>query len=147
MIIDELSNIGRYACLSPNFAAAARFLTETPLNSLPCGTVAVSGEKVFATLSENRTQPGERPYEAHDRYADIQVILRGSERFALGFDPRREPPEPGTDFRRCQADECLPFDLEAGRFVIFLPGEAHAPGGAAGDPVLCRKLVVKVEVP
>ena len=34
--------------------------------------------------------------------------------------------------------------LEAGQFVIFLPGEAHSPGGAVAGPEPCRKLIVKV---
>ena len=144
MIIDELSNIGRYACLSANFAEAVRFLSETALDSLSCGSVPVDGEQVFATLSENMTIPGERPFEAHDRYADIQVILQGRERFALGFEPSPGPLLPEKDFRPCRAEKHLAFILEPGQFVIFLPGEAHAPGGAAGDPAPCRKLIVKV---
>ena len=147
MIIDELPNIGRYACLSPNFASAARFLEQAALGSLPDSRVEIDGEKAFGVISENMTQPGDRPFEAHARYADIQVILRGSERFVLGFDPRLEPLDPAKDFRHCSAEKRLAFDLEPGRFVIFLPGEAHAPCGAAGDPALCRKIVVKVEVP
>lgn len=144
MIIDELSNLGRYASLSPFFAAAVRYLSETPLDSLACGTVAIDGDRVFATLADNLTNPEERPFEMHDLYADIQVILRGSERFALGFDPQVFPAVPGKDLHPCMAKKQLAFDLDAGRFVIFFPGEAHAPGGACGDPCLCRKMVVKV---
>ena len=40
MMIDTLSNLRRYACLSENFARAVRFLEETPLDSLVCGSVA-----------------------------------------------------------------------------------------------------------
>ena len=144
MMIDTLSNLRRYACLSENFARAVRFLEETPLDSLVCGSVAVDGDRVFATLSETQTLPGGRPSEAHDLYADIQIILRGRERFVLGFDPVLNDLEPGKDLRYCQAEKNLPFNLEAGQFVIFLPGEAHSPGGAVAGPEPCRKLIVKV---
>lgn len=144
MIIDEMIHLNRYAGLSGRFARAARFLRETDLNALPCGRVEIDGDYVYGILSENMTEAGERPYEAHARYADIQVILQGSERFVLGLDPRLEALDTSRDFRGCQSDHPIPFTLTPGQFVIFLPGEAHAPGGAAGEPGLCRKLVVKV---
>jgi biofilm protein TabA len=33
-----------------------------------------------------------------------------------------------------------------GKFAIFFPGDAHAPGIAPGDPAPVRKVVVKVKV-
>ena len=144
MIIDDIAHAERYACLSENFAKAIRFLTETGLDELPCGTIAIDGENVFANLQENMTRADGLQFEAHDRYADIQVVLRGSERFALGWDANIEPPQPGSDFRRCQAGHWMDFTLGPNQFVIFLPGEAHAPGNAVQAPALCRKLVIKV---
>ena len=144
MIIDDIAHAERYACLSANFARAIRFLTETRLDELPCGTIAIDGENVFANLQENMTRTDDLQFEAHDRYADIQVILRGTERFALGWDASIEPPQPGSDFRRCQAERWVDFVLAENQFVIFLPGEAHAPGNAVQNSALCRKLVVKV---
>ena len=144
MIIDDIAHAERYAALSPHFARALRFLAETPLDALDCGTIPLDGERVFANLQENMTRTDGLQFEAHDRYADIQAVLRGSERFALGWDPRLDPPAPGSDFRRCQADQWTDFTLEKNQFVIFLPGEAHAPGNAPQAPAPCRKLVIKV---
>ena len=144
MIIDTLANAGRYAVLSGHFARAVRFLQETPPESLACGAIPIDGENVYATLQRNMTKTGAYQYEAHDRYADIQVVLQGTERFALGWDADADPPEPGTDFRRCRAEHCMDFVLGPGQYVIFLPGEAHAPGYAAGEAAPCLKLVIKV---
>ena len=144
MIIDTIAHADRYAGLSRNFGRAVRFLMETPLDTLECGAIAIDGEKVFANLQENMTKTDGFQYEAHDRYADIQVVLQGSECFALGWNAQMEPLLPGTDFRHCHAERCMDFALREGEFVIFLPGEAHAPGNAVGGPALCRKLVMKV---
>ena len=144
MIIDDIAHTERYTSLSANFARAVRFLTETKLDDLACGAIAIDGENVFANLQENMTRTDGLQFEAHDRYADIQVVQRCSEHFALGWDACIEPPQPGSDFRRCQAGKWTDFVLGPDQFVIFLPGEAHAPGNAADAPELCRKLVIKV---
>ncbi len=144
MIIDELAMAGRYACLSPNFAKAIRDLTETQLDTLPLGTIPVDGEKVYVMVQEYMTREGEPKYESHDKYADIQLVLEGAERFGFGWDPCMGPLENGKDLRFGSAEKTLEFVLEKDRFAIFLPGEAHAPGLAAGKAEKCRKIVVKV---
>ena len=148
MIIDRLDKIGLYAVLNSSFAKAAQWLRETSLEELPFGRAEIAGESVFATLAENRLSAGTPAFEAHRRYADIQLILGGKERFLLGTKARILPPEPGSDFYPCEAQESLEFVLGQGQFVVFLPGEAHSPGNAAeGGPETCRKLVVKVLIP
>ena len=144
MIIDRLKNISSYTGLGENFGTAARWLEQADLGALAAGTVEIDGERVFATLAENRLSDGEPAFEAHRRYADIQVILDGKERFLLGTEAEILSPEPGTDFYPCRAAKSMEAVLEPGQFVIFLPGEAHSPGNAAGEQKLCRKLVVKV---
>ena len=144
MIIDELASAGRYACLNENFARAVRFLKETDLDSLPFGTFAVDGENVYAMMQEYETRAGEPKFESHDRYADIQLVLEGRERFAFGWDPSMGPLEAGKDLRFGTVNGTVDFVLEKDRFAIFLPGEAHAPGLADKVPARCRKLVVKV---
>lgn len=144
MIIDAVLNGARYAALSPNFATAFRFLKETDLAALEPGKIAIDGEKVFATMYDNFLDKTAFSYEAHDRYADIQVVVEGAERFALGWDAQIGDLKPGKDFRPGTATVYTENTLTAGQFVIYLPGELHAPGNPAGAPARCRKLVVKV---
>ena len=144
MIVDRLENLGRYAALGENFAAAARWLAETDLEKTEPGAVRIDGDRVYATTADNRLERETPLFEAHHLYADIQVILSGKERFYLGWAGREGPQEPGKDLYFCEADGALCFDLAPGQFAIFLPGELHAPGNPAGAPSVCRKMVVKV---
>ena len=147
MIIDDLSHAGRYATLSPYFAAAFRFLQETDLAALPLGKTEIDGDNVFATVYEKVYEAREFAYEAHARYADIQVVLSGAERFALGWNPMMGAQKPGKDFWYGTADTYTENTLTAGQFVIYMPGELHAPGNPAGAPgAATRKIVVKVKV-
>ncbi len=145
MMIDELSSIERYAALSDNFARAVRYLKETDLETLPLGTVRVDGENVYILVQQNQTRPQPPRYEAHDRYADIQLVLEGRERFGYGWNAPLGPLEEGKDVRFGNVEKEIQFVLEKGQFALFLPGEAHAPCLAAeGVSEQCRKLVIKV---
>lgn len=143
MIVDHLRNIQRYACLGENYAKAAEFLMNTDLNALPLGKTVIDGERVFANLADNYLDREVMTWEAHQKYTDIQLILRGKERFAWA-DRASYGPLQG-DFQACYPeDEPLSFALEEGWFVIFLPGEPHSPGNPVNAPGNCLKLVVKV---
>ncbi len=133
----DLSRLGK------NFAAAQEFLMKGGFASLPVGNHAIAGEDVFVMIQEYTQQEKEPAYEAHDVYADIQLVLQGSERFRWGLGL------PGSlkgDFRPVTGvEKFVEFTLHENQFVIFLPGEPHAPGLPEHSPAFCRKAVVKVK--
>ena len=142
MIIDSLANIGRYASLGPGFAAAVRFLQTADLDALPMGRTDICGSDVYAMLADNQLDEHPMAYEAHALYADIQLILRGEERF--GWGPTGDYGPLNGDFQTVDHVRGFAFTLEAGQFAIFLPTEPHAPGNPAAAPGVCRKLAIKV---
>lgn len=130
--------------LGKGFAAAQEFLLRADLASLSPGRHAIDGDNVFVNIQEYQQQEKEPAYEAHDVYADIQLVLRGSERFRWGWG---HPGELQGDFRAVTGVErYTEFTLHENQLVIFLPGEPHAPGLPEKGPALCRKAVVKVKV-
>lgn len=149
MLIDQLPEKGKhfvfdYACLGENFVTAARFLETADFASLAAGRTDIDGDKVFVNIQEYTQQEKEPAYEAHDRYADIQLVLTGSERFRWGVG-EAGPLKNGKDLRSVQVDgPYVEFTLQKNQFVIFLPGEAHAPGLPEKGAAFCRKAVVKV---
>ena len=144
MIIDKIENVRKYAALGEHFRTAAEWLAGQDLSALALGTVQVDGERVYATLADNLLSRETPAYEAHRRYSDIQVIIDGKETFYLGTEGNIGQLIPEKDFCPCEVSAGIPFVLESGWFVIFLPGEMHAPGNPAGEPSVCRKMVIKV---
>lgn len=134
----DLSRLGK------NFAAAEEFLSTGGCASLPVGNHAIVGDDVFVMIQEYTQQEKEPDYEAHDVYADIQLVLQGSERFRWGFGLLGDLK---GDFRPVTGvEKYVEFTLRENQFVVFLPGEAHAPGLPEKTPAFCRKAVVKVKV-
>ena len=128
--------------LGKNFAAAQEFLLSADFASLSLGRHDIDGDDVFVNIQEYTQEEKEPAYEAHAQYADIQLVLRGSERFRWGLG---ELGKLKGDFRTVTGvEKYVEFTLHENQFVVFLPGEAHAPGLPERGPAFCRKAVVKV---
>lgn len=148
MIQDAFAMAGHYAALNPGLARAFAFLERPDAADLPEGRHEVDGERVFAVVARGagRDRAGAL-LEVHDRYIDVQCILKGVDR--MGWKPRRDcvRPEgafdPGRDvgFFADAPDAWL--DTRAGQFAILFPHDAHMPMISVG-PI--HKIIFKVAV-
>ena len=143
MIVDDIRNADRYKGLSGAFDRAFDALSSSDPSSLPDGKTVIDGDRVFVNVMEKVYDRTEPQYECHARYADIQLILGGRESFVLGAGGEEPRIDPEKDIAICDAEPHVRFTLGRGQFVIFFPGEKHAPGLMA-DPQPVRKAVVKV---
>jgi YhcH/YjgK/YiaL family protein len=130
---------------------AFEYLSRTDLASLPLGRTDIEGDDVYVMMSEGETKPPEQvKFEAHRRYIDIQLVVRGQE--AIGVAPVSalgtvEPYDPAKDiefFAVPAISETLA--LHAGDFAVFAPGDGHRPSLHLDGPHVSRKAVVKVSV-
>lgn len=153
MILDRLESLDRYICFGRNFETAIQYLKTQALNDLPLGRHAVDGENVIAIVEDYQTKLHEKAvWESHRKYADIQVVVAGTEMFGIGslaeswtiktdYIPERDVMfyEPGSRFITVTSGSCL----------IFFPEDIHAPGLAPGEPQQpgpVRKVVMKVRL-
>lgn len=151
MIVDELRNWRRYAALA-ELAPAFAWLEEHAGEDLPEGRLEIEGDDLFALPQSYPAKPVEGArFEAHRRYADIQLVVAGQE--MIGYAPTASlsvetPYDDGKDIEFYpQPAVWSPVALTAGMFAVFYPEDAHMPccrvGGAEG---VVRKVVVKVRV-
>ena len=149
MWIDQLPEKGQkfafnYEQLGKNFASAIQFMETANFDALPLGRTEIDGDKLFVLMQEYTQKAKEPAYEVHDRYADIQLVLSGSERFRWGLGTVG-PLDAEKDKRDAQVDgPYTEFTLQKNQFVVFLPGEPHAPGLPEKGEAFCRKAVLKV---
>lgn len=113
--------------------------------SAPLGMVAVS-ERLYYTIMEY-TPKKQTPTigERHERYADLQLILSGKEKFGVcraedAVDCATFDEE--SDFVACQGKWDW-LSLQQGEFVLVFPWDIHAPSYYDGcDRV--KKAVFKI---
>ena len=151
MIYDSISNLDLYARVIPHFQALRDFLS-TPFASLPDGHVEIDGEHAFATLSTyGMKRPEDGVFEAHRRYADVQIVLSGEELCGVVPDAGWLKETNAYDSSRDIVFLASPASysklvLGEGLFAFFGPPDAHMPGIAPGALGHVRKCVVKLEI-
>ena len=130
---------------------AFEYLARTDLAKLPLGRTDIKGDDMYVTVSEADTRaPEQVRFEAHRRYVDIQLVVRGQE--AIGVAPVAslvtvEPYDGAKDIAFFAVPpESVTLPLRAGDFAVFAPGDAHRPSLHLDGPHVSRKAVLKVSV-
>jgi YhcH/YjgK/YiaL family protein len=130
---------------------AFEYLEKADLAALPLGRTDVKGDDVYVLISEAETKPPEKVrFEAHRRYIDIQLVVRGQE--AIGVAPVSglttvEAYDPAKDIEFFAVPgESATIELRADDFAVFAPGDGHRPSLHLDGPHVSRKVVVKVSV-
>ena len=148
MISDTLHFTSLYAPAHPRLAAGFDFLHKLP-TGIADGRYDIDGDRLFALVQSYTTTPAAtRKLEHHRKYADIQFLFAGEEIIehvpldGLAVDtPYTEPKDYGLVRDPAVRSAVI---LRPGGWAIFFPQDAHKPGCALGDPVVVRKVVVKV---
>ncbi len=148
MIFDKIKNFEMYLPLHPKFIFVKRFLDENILDNLTPGKVELGGN-CYANVDEYLTKNLDYGFiEAHKKFIDVQVMVKGSERF--GF----------CNIEKCSVKEFHKkndliildgtpefIDLNENYFIILFPHDAHMPqimtGGNSGK---VKKIVFKIPV-
>lgn len=92
-------------------------------------------------------------YEAHKKYIDIQVVLKGQELISIesleamyNYPVIREYTEEKDAELYAPNCEGIDYLLNDGDFLIITPEQAHAPGINVGGPSEVHKAVFKIPV-
>jgi YhcH/YjgK/YiaL family protein len=148
MILDTLPNWQSYEWPGDAFHKAFSFLMELD-EAAADGRYEIDGEDVFCMVQSYQTEPGgNKRFEAHRVYADIQLILKGNE--AMLWAPiegmnEAAPYEHDVVFYPL-VDGAQSISMIPGHFAVLFPQDAHVPGLAQGEPQQVRKAVAKVRV-
>ncbi len=129
MIFDTVSSMGRYRHLS-GMDEVMNFMNENPLDTLSLGRYELPNG-LWCTISEsNAKETG--AYEVHRKYADVQIVLAGSER--IDWMPLEDhhmdypfSAEDDIGFFHGESSRALSLHLLPGTFAIFYPEDAHKP--------------------
>lgn len=148
MIVDKIENAEIYQGLGDRLLAGLAYIKETDLAVLKPGRYDIS-EGLFALISEYDTKDeADCKPEAHEKYADIQYIISGTE--LIGYVPLEDqvpsvPYNPEKDL--VFYDTKVSYtEMKAGMFAVYFPTDIHRPGVQNGTSSLVKKLVLKVRL-
>jgi YhcH/YjgK/YiaL family protein len=150
MILGSLKNTETTEKLHPLFKKAFDYLKAVDMAALPAdGTkIELDGNRLFLFVSEYQGKKQEdAKAEAHQRYIDIQVPIKGVE--LMGWKGLSEcneiqmPYNPEKDLIFYGDAVSSYVQVSPGEFAVFFPEDVHAPGIGFGT---IKKAVVKVLV-
>ena len=150
MIYDNINNIETYRGLSPDFYEGLEFLKKVSPD-IENGVYQINS-RVKAIVSEYETREvNEYGFEAHRKFIDIQYLLRGEERIACMPIEKLTVTEPYDEakdaaFYAAEGVRAQEMTIGDGYFAIFFPQDGHMPQLSAGEPMMVKKVVVKVEI-
>lgn len=146
MILDSLKSFSTYSSLNPLFQKAFEYLSNNDLSLAEPGKIVVDGEKLFINVQDIQGKtPEAAKMEGHKKYIDIQIVLKGNERMGwTAIENCKDEIEPYNSdkdivFYKDKATSYI--DVKPGEFVIFFPGDGHAPAIGNG-PI--KKAIIKV---
>ena len=149
MILDKIENAATYYSIGNNLKKGFEFILNTNQKSLPVGKHEISGDDVFALVSEydSKSHADCKP-ESHKIYADIQFIVSGRE--FIGYVPLNGQEE---TIPYIQEKDIAFFDeettqllMQEGMFAVFFPQDIHRPCMQIAGPEKVKKVVVKVRL-
>lgn len=149
MILDTIENLSLYRGLSKNLSKAIDYIQNTNLNNLSAGKHTIFNDDVFVMINEYDTKDeSECVIEAHKKYIDIQIMLKGDEKVGFAFLNNQKETEPYNEdndytFYSSELDYMY---LREESFAIFFPTDLHCPTIKIDSSKSVAKAVVKVRV-
>jgi len=150
MIFDTIGNFRLYSKLSPQIANALKIAAQTNFGEISDGRYEVDSDKLYYLVRRYKTKPPMEKIEAHKKYIDIQLLVKGAEQ--IGYEPANQlkthtPYSEEKDVEFFFADGDITFlNMTKDDFAIFWPSDAHMPGCQVYKPQEVIKVVFKIRI-
>lgn len=147
MLFDRIENLDKLQSAFPALARIRAFLESHP--TLDDGRCEL-GEGIYANVSHNILRDA-GVFEVHRRYADLQLVLEGSE--IIQWASLKDLTQ-GTEYdaeKDAQFFDCAPvctatLKMDPGFFALFWPQDGHKPLLRMSGNDKNRKIVFKIPV-
>lgn len=149
MVIGNIRVPEAYGFLEKAVEESLFYAKSHDLAGLEPGAYKIDEERLFVNIVEYTTALQEKRFwEAHRKYADVHLILHGTEQIDLNFVCCMECREyvEEDDFLPMDGDKNVSAVLKEGDFLVCYPGDAHRTAVAVGKPEKIKKAIFKVRL-
>jgi len=152
MIVDHIKNIEIYRHMHPNLAKAVDYIKDHDLLSIPLGRHEIDGSNVFLLRDSYEPKGIELCFfEGHQKYLDIQIVLKGCEYFGyhhLGNQGYKvtSPYLSEKDIEKYEIKDFSKIILSENMFTIVTPEDLHMPKLVMIPGITVEKAVFKVKI-
>lgn len=151
MIKNSLKYTKNYYNLSEKIKLGLEFLETHDLKAMENGQYEILGEDVFINIQEYTSKPEtDGKWEAHRKYIDIQVLIKGSEKIGVGeiqdfTTTEAYNEEKDVEFLTTNSSQQF-ITMRENDYIILYPYDVHMPQISIDKPTAVKKAVVKVSL-
>ena len=149
MIFGNITNLQEYPFLEEQIKKCFTYATENDLLSFEKGSHEIDGDRLFVNIVEyTTTQAEERFWEAHRKYLDVHMVLRGQEQIDLNFIQNMDVKEyvEESDFLPMDGEKNSSVVLREGDYLICYPSDGHRTAVAVDGAETIKKAIFKVKI-
>lgn len=149
MIFGSIKNLQEYSALEEHIKKCITYASENDLLSFEKGRYEIDGDYLFVNIVEYTTTQAESCFwEAHKKYLDIHLMLRGQEQIDLNFIQNMSVKEyvEDSDFLSMDGEKNSSVVLKAGDYLICYPGDGHRTAVAVKDIETIKKAIFKIRI-
>ena len=135
--------------MEQKLARALEIIEDLDWETVECGRYDVDDELYYMVQEYETKFPEEARYEAHEKYVDIQYIVKGVERMEFAETSKLKVTEkynPEKDVKVLKEPKVIDASIvEEGDYRIFYPEDAHRPGLCVNNtPSKVKKILAKI---
>jgi YhcH/YjgK/YiaL family protein len=151
MIIGKMKNLNIYKGLSANVDKAIDYANSTDLLALSEGKHEIDGKNIYLSRQSYVGKPFENcAAENHDKYLDLQILLKGTENFGYA-DFRNstlkllDPYNKEKDVTKYTVTDEATYTMTEGSFALIFPEDVHRPQIKVNEGKI-EKAVIKIRL-
>ena len=147
MILANNAHAAVYRGIHPRLDRVLDCLNDEFLNSVGSKTLYLEDDRLYVTRFDYDTQPPEQTFfEAHKRYLDVHVMVRGEEGVEIASPDGLELFDQKDDFYAYRGEAQHRLVLRPGMFLVVFPDDAHRIKMQIDVPQPVSKVVFKLLV-
>ena len=150
MIFGNISCPQDYSFAEEKIRECLEYANSHALLDYEKGSHEIDGDRLFVNIVEYMTTaPEARYWEAHKKYLDVHLMLRGTEQIDLNFISSMAVGAfvEKDDFLPMEGGKNSSVVLNEGDFLVCFPGDGHRTAvAAAGRPTEIKKAIFKVRI-
>ncbi|MPQ42666.1 YhcH/YjgK/YiaL family protein [Clostridium tarantellae] len=149
MITGVLKHAKKYNFLEKDILECLLYAKENDLVNFETGCHEIDGDRIFVNIVEYETQNREdRFWEAHKKYIDLHLMLKGKEIIDMNFIDNLEIKDyqEESDFLPLEGNESAYVTLENNDFLVCYPEDAHRTAIKVDKKEKIKKAIFKIKI-
>lgn len=149
MVFGNVRDLKEFSYLEKDVLKCFAYAKNHDLLEYEKGSYKIEGDNLFVNIVEYETTTTEnRFWEAHRKYLDLHLMLKGAEQIDVNFIDNLEQKEfvDKDDFLPAEGGRNGYVILEEGDFLLCYPKDAHRTAVQVNEPEAIKKAIFKIKI-